>query len=247
MALMFFLPASLSTAEQQAPDALVPSAEPSVVSATTDPVNPWERRPECASMFMKADWRLTKRQRVCDWIHNRMFATNALVGAAWSAGFSQMRDATSERGDNFATRFSRRFAQNAVKSTGGYLGGLVFREDPRTQPPFLVMRDKPRPRGFWRRTAYAIGTTVIAYRCEQPCTKEEDIQRVFALSRVTGALASGFAGQIWTWDEPDARRRALRGAASAYGSTFVNRVITEFKPELSAFAGKTITKIFGVR
>jgi hypothetical protein len=219
------------------------------------PKNPFADRPVCASMFVKSDWQLSNRQKTCDWINNGIFSTNAMLGAAWSAGFSQRTDLASERGDGFPTRFGRKFAQNAFKSTGSFLGGQIFREDPRKTPPYLAMRTTPRPRGFFKRTAYALGGNFVSYRCtgskdkkeEVDCTNGGRFHKVPALSRVVGSLASGFAGELLTYDRPNSTRHALRGAASAYGSTFINALFAEFKPELSAFAGKAFTRIFGVR
>jgi hypothetical protein len=221
--------------------------QPQQAPPPPEPVNPFADRPVCASMFLKADWQLSGKQKACDWIQNGIFSTNAMLGAAWSAGFSQRTDLASERGDGFPTRFGRKFAQNAFKSTGSYLGGQIFHEDPRKAPPYLVRRLAPTPRGFFKRTGRALGNNFISYRCTNDCSKREHIRRVPALSRVVGSLASGFAGELLTYDRPDSTRHALRGAASAYGSTFINALFTEFKPELSAFAGKAFTKIFGVR
>ena len=212
-----------------------------------DRENPFDRRPRCASMFLKTDWQLTSRQRSCDWIQNRMFSMSAFTGAAWSAASSMVLDSESEEGHSFATRFGHKFAQNAFKSTAGYLGGMVFREDPRTRPPYLVMIRTPRPKGFLRRTGHAMSGNVMAYRCVAPCTEPEHIKRVFALSRITGSLASGAASELWEPGREISYSRAWRGAASAYGSTFVNALFVEFKPELSAFANKSFRVVFGGR
>jgi hypothetical protein len=207
-------------------------------------------------MFLKADWILSSKQRACDWIQNRMLSMTALAGAAWSAEVSQLRDTRSERGDGFATRFSRKFAQNAFKSTGSYVGGLLLHEDPRTRPPYLIMKPGPHPHGFFRRTAHALGANLVSYRCvgvQEPgsdvpgCTRPEQIKRVPALSRVVGSLASGASSEFWEPKESRSGNRALKGAASAYASTFVNALFTEFQPELTAFAGKTFRTLFGGR
>ena len=210
------------------------------------PDNPYERRPVCASMFMKTDWQLTKKQRICDWIHDGVFSTNAMLGAAWSAGFSMYNDSESEAGDPFLTRFGRKFGQNACKSTGAYVGGLIFREDPRKRPPYLAIRTTPPPRGFFRRVGYALGTNFISYRCVASCSSEADIRKVPALSRITGSIASGYASELLTTDRPNDHVRAWRGAASAYASTFTNSLFVEFKPELSAIAGRT-ARALGIR
>jgi hypothetical protein len=218
--------------------------------------DPYPHRPECASMFLNADWILTPKQRVCDLIQNHMLSMTALAGAAWSAEVSKIRDTASERGDGFATRFSRNFAQNAFKSTGSYVGGLLLHEDPRTRPPYLIMKPGAHPHGFFRRTARALGGNLISYRCDgvkEPgsssvnCTSPDQIKRVPAISKVIGSLASGASSELWQPRESRSGNRALRGAASAYASTFANALFTEFQPELSAFAGKTFRTLFGGR
>jgi hypothetical protein len=213
----------------------------------TQIANPWSQRPVCASMFLKSDWQLTSKQRACDWIQNRLLSTNAMLGAAWSAGVSKFRDAESEEGDGFGTRFARRFAQSAFKSTGTYIGSVIAREDPRLAPPYLAMSAKPRPRGFFKRTGHALAANFVSYRCLADCSKPEHIDRQPALSRALGALASGYAAEVWTWDRETSHNRALRGAATAYGTTFINALFVEFKPELSAFAGRTFGALFGFK
>ena len=198
-------------------------------------------------MFLKTDWQLTEKQRVCDWLENRLVSNGALFGALWSAEVSKLRDSESERGDGFGTRFAHRYAQSAFKSTGAYVGGLIAREDPRMAPPYLVLGRTTQPRGFWKRAGRAFAYNFVSYQCVRACTKPEDIRRRPALSRVFGALASGYAAEVWTWDRENSNRRALHGAATAYGSTFVSALVTEFKPELSALGGKTFGAIFGFR
>ncbi len=219
-------------------------------------IDPYVNRPECASMFLKADWKLTPKQRTCDWIQNRMFSMTALAGALWSAEVSMLRDAESEEGDSFSTRFARKYTQHIAKSAGNYVGGLVFHEDPRARPPYLAMKTGKRPRGFFPRVAHALGTNLISYRCDgaagirsgpADCTRPEHIRKVPALSRVAGAFASGAAAELWEAPENFSGNRALRGAASAYAGTMMNAVFTEFSPELNAIAGKTFRALFGGR
>jgi hypothetical protein len=124
---------------------------------------------------------------------------------------------------------------------------MVFHEDPRVSPPYLFMFTKPRPRGFLKRTVHALETNFVSYRCDGTCTEETDIKTEPALSRITGSLASGFSIELWASDRSSLRRRALRGSASAYGATFVSGLFVEFKPELSAFAGKMFTAVFGLK
>src|SRR5687767_492711 len=115
-------------------------AAPAAAQPQVGPVNPWDDRPDCASMFLKSDWQLSPKQRACAWLHDGVLSTNALLGSLWSARFSQDVDLTSEQGDPFVTRFGRKFGQSAIKSTAIYFGALISREDTRTKPPYLIMR-----------------------------------------------------------------------------------------------------------
>jgi hypothetical protein len=196
-------------------------------------------------MFMNADWELSHRQRLCRFMHNGVFSTSAMFGAAWSAYLSQQMDDESERGDGYMTRFGRRFGQNAFKSVGEYVGTYISREDPRRSPPFLVMRASPR--GFFPRLGRALGANVLAYRCTDGCTDATHIRRTPAVSKVLGSLASGASAELMTHDRPNSVDHALRGAASAYASTFMSAAVNEFQPEISAAAARIFTAIFGVR
>jgi hypothetical protein len=210
-------------------------------------VNPWSNRPVCASMFLKTDFQLNGKQGACNWLHNGVFSTNAMLGAAWSGAWSLWTAKSSESGDGFVTRFGRKFGQNAFKATGSYLGGVIAREDPRKRPPFLALRTEQRPRGFFKRFGHAIGGNFVSYRCVKDCTDASHIKKRPALSRVFGSLASGFSSELLTTDRAYSAKRAWNGVASAYGSTFVNAMFVEFKPELSAIGGKVFSHLFGGR
>ena len=218
------------------------ATQPSVAGA-----NPWDDRPDCASMFLKSDWQLSPKQHACAWLHDGVLSTNAVLGSLWSARFSQDVDLTSEQGDPFAVRFGRKFGQSAVKSTAIYFASLMSREDTRTKPPYLVMRPAPPRRGFFRRFGSAIAGNVVGTQCIRQCTSKEDIKPRFAFSKLAGSLASGFAGEVLTRDRPDSLNHALRGSASAYAATFGNAVFSEFRPELSTFASRLFRTLGGSR
>ncbi len=230
---------------QPATSSDAPAAAPQASGQTADFDNPWSRRPVCESMFLKADWQLSAKQRACDWIQNGVLSTTALLGAVGSAWFSKITDRPSERGDGFALRFGRNFAQNAIKSTGAYVGGAIAHEDPRTSPPYLALNTAPPPRGFFNRTAHALARNVVATQCVKGCREESDIHRRFKLSAVLGSASSGVAGDVLTSSRPDVHDQALHGALSAYAATFANALVDEFKPELSAFGGRVFRLLGG--
>jgi hypothetical protein len=208
--------------------------------ASAAQVNPWSKRPVCASMFLQADWQLTQKQRACDWLQNGAFSMTGLLAAASAATYSKIAG-----GDAFLQGSGRNFAKNGFKSTGTYLVTLLSREDPRRAPPYLPFYGPPHPSGFSRRLMHAVIGNLLAYRFDS-CTSCP-LRRVPAISRVVGAFASGFGGELLESEGRYVSRRALRGAEAGYAGTFVNAVIVEFKPELSTFAGKTVTTLFGSR
>jgi hypothetical protein len=216
----------------------------------TQPEDPYPQRPVCNSLFLSTEWQLSAKQRVCNWIDNGVFSGPSLAGAVWSAASSPLWNRiTRETADDsfgFPRRFAIDFGQNAFKATGAYLGGFILHEDPRATPPFMLMRPASRPRGFFQRTAHALRANVSAYQCVKECKNPDDIKWRLALSKMAGSLASGFSIELLDRGGPDLRTRAIRGSAAAYAATFANSLITEFKPDLSAFAGKLFT-ILGVR
>ena len=240
VAMVLLLPGGAVAAE---PDE--PQATPAVPAVLRE--NPYARRPECASMFLKADWQLTSKQVACDWVQNRLLSMTALAGAAWSAAYSQITDNESEQDDPFLERFGHKYSQSLFKSTASYLGGRIFHEDPRSKPPYLVMNTEQPAKGFFPRLAQALGRNLVSYRCVETCTEPEHIRKVPAVSRVAGAFASGLASEFWETDGHPDRKRVLRGAASAYASSFANGVFTEFQPEINAIANKAFRTLFGGR
>jgi len=138
--------------------------------------------------------------------------------------------------DGFPKTLGINIAQNAFKSTGSYLGAMIRHEDPRQVPPFLIMRGATAPHGFAKRVWHALVVNAVAYKCQAACAEDADIKPMFALSRVLGSMASGFAPELWSADR--SVQRAIRGSATAYGATFANSLFVEFKPELGAFAGR---------
>jgi hypothetical protein len=218
-----------------------------------EPVYP-ANRPACISFFLKNDYRLTLKQKACDYIQNRFITPTSLAGAAWSAGYSQMTEKPEDRGkgtSGFMTRFATNQAQSSMKATTEFLVGLVSREDPRRAPPYLAPFDPNRlpvrpARGFWNRTRRAVMSNLVSYRCVDQCTKAEDVRATFAAAKIAGSFASGFSSMLWAPDRLNTPGRALRRTASAYGGTFANSLFIEFRPEIAAF-GKGIARMLAVR
>jgi hypothetical protein len=207
------------------------------------PDNPWERRPVCASAFLKADWELSGKQRVCDWLANGVFSVGGLVGANFGAVTSVVADQEAERGDPYLKRVGRRAVQNAFKTTAAFAGAWLAGEDPRRRPPYLALRG-PRPTGVLGRTGRALSENLRAYRCDTPCESAGDIRRPVSVARILGAAASGFGGELLIHDRPNSLSRAARASLSAYALGYANAVVGEFTPELTAGIAKSIGALF---
>jgi hypothetical protein len=215
----------------------------SAQDSTTAPDDPWERRPVCASAFLKADWELNGKQRVCDWFANGVLSVGGLVGANVGAVTSVVMDQEAERGDPYLKRLGRRAAQNAFKATGAFAGAWLAGEDPRRRPPYLALKG-PRPTGVLARTGRALGENLMAYRCDDPCVDASHVRRRVSVGRLLGAAASGLGGELLIHDRPNSVSRAARASLSAYALGYANAVIGEFTPELTAGVARSIGALF---
>jgi hypothetical protein len=232
-------------------------------AAAQQPVDPWPDRPICASLFLKADWQLTPKQRACNWLQNEVLSTSRLFTTAIATTVTMAVDTTSERGDPFSVRYGRKWLQGTASATGQYVGALLAHEDPRRAPPYLILRCDPPPHGFFARFGHALARNIVTTQYVEPpegstdmtgpagtsedaCPMQQRIHKRFALSRVLGAAASGATGAALNRDRADRAERLWSGFATAYATSFGQEVITEFKPELAA-AGGHLLRMLGVK
>jgi hypothetical protein len=232
------------------PIALLMMALPALGQKPEQVDRPFEtRKPVCVSLFLKQDFRLNTKQEFCDFAQNRVFTLSGTFGAAFSAGYSQITERSQDRGKGttgYSTRFGEDMAQSAFKSTGTLLGGFILHEDPRPDPPYLVLRHSNEPKGFWQRSRHAVSRVLLSYQCVKDCTTEQDIKRRFGFSHVAGAFASGFSSELWAPDRLNDPWRAIRRSGSAYATTFGSSFFSEFNPELTTL-GHKVLGIFGIR
>jgi hypothetical protein len=86
---------------------------------------PAQRDHECPSASLKSDWLLSGKQRTCHWLTNGVLSVEGLVGSNVIALASMVMDLEEERGDPYRARFGQRYAENALKTTGAYVGTLL--------------------------------------------------------------------------------------------------------------------------
>ncbi len=207
------------------------------------------RKPVCVSLFLKQDFQLSTKQKFCNFAQNRVFTLSGTFAAAFSAGYSQITESSQDRGKGttgYSTRFGENMAQSAFKSTGTLLGGFILREDPRPDPPYLVLKHPDDPKGFWQRSGHAVARVLLSYRCIKDCTSAQHVKRTFGFSHIAGAFASGFSSELWAPDRLNDPWRAIRRSGSAYATTVGGSLFSEFNPELTTL-GHKVLGIFGIR
>lgn len=216
------------------------------LAQTDSAPSPWAHRPQCASAFLKSDWRFSRKQRSCDWLANGVFSPGTLVGSSILALNSEVVDYEVDRGDTYLERFALRAGQNAFKATGMFVGHWIAGEDPRRRPPYLVMKGA-RPSGFFSRTGRALMENLLAYRCVHGCTERAHIRAYPSFGRLLGAAAGGFGGELLITDRPNSVRRALRASLSGYGVSYAMAFVSEFTPELTRTAASVVGFLVGAR
>src|SRR5215471_6658546 len=182
--LMTLLLLSVAASAQQLPEA---------------PLLPEPRPPDCNNYIMQNTPVFNAKQRACHYVSN-IISPSGTFGSAFFAGIAQWRDDPPEWGQGmqgFGRRFGTRYAQGIAKSTGEFVFGEVFREDPRMLPSTKA--------GFWGRSLHALVNPLVV---EVP-------KKRFAVSRLAGALSSGFAGRAWYPDRLNSIGQAFARSGSA--------------------------------
>jgi hypothetical protein len=163
------------------------------------------------------------------WVDRSVFSGEGLAGAVTGGAYSQFTERSTDRGKGvagLATRIGTRYAQSTAKGAGETLGGWIGREDMRREAgPWRPVHDQ----SFKARLGHALVAPFWNYS-EGPASQRRT--KRFAVSRVAGALASGFMGMAWAPDRLNTPGRALRRSASAYGGYFSSSLLKEFGPEL---------------
>ena len=191
-------------------------------------------RPKCDSFSMQNRFSLTKLEKTC-YYRDQLFAPSAVFGAGMFAGVAQATNSPPQwpqgaRG--YAWRYGTRYVQGMAKTTGGYLVGLLFHEDPRPVRPDCTQRagtrdtfmEAPAPRTFWQRLRGAV--TVNFYARNDHC----NLRPAFSVS--AAALSSGFVGMVWTPDPSNTVTKAFVRSGTALGGSIGNSVFTEFRGDI---------------
>jgi hypothetical protein len=183
--------------------------------------------PDCNSYIIQNALVFNARQRACYYV-SKIVSPSGVFGSAFFAGIAQWRDDPHEWGQGargFGRRFGTRYVQGIAKSTGEFVVGEVFREEPRLFPS--------KKTGFGNRALHAFINPVVV---ERPRKK-------IAISRVVGALSSGFIGQLWYPRRLSTVGQGFARSGSAFGGYIAASFFQEFQPDLLSLVGR----IFGSR
>ena len=143
----------------------------------------------------------------------------AILRAAASAGIRQAENSPKEWGggaEAYGERVGNGFAEHVINRTVQYGMAAALHEDNR----YFVSGQT----GFFRRTKYAIKSTLLA--------RHDNGNQYFSFSRIGGAASAGFISRLW---QPRSTNSAGDGAES-FGITMASdvgfNVFREFWPDL---------------
>jgi len=205
----------------------VAAADSRAQAKPEDQLLPEPPPPDCNNYIMQNRPVFNAKQRACHYFSN-IISPSGTFGSLFFAGIAQWRDDPPEWGQGmhgFGRRFGTRYAQGIAKSTGEFVFGEVFREDPRMLPSTKA--------GFWGRSLHALVNPLVV---EVP-------KKRFAVSRLAGALSSGFAGRAWYPDRLNSIGQAFARSGSAMGGYVGSSFFTEFRPDFLNLVGR----IFGAK
>ncbi|MEO8127172.1 MAG: hypothetical protein ABI822_08775, partial [Bryobacteraceae bacterium] len=173
---------------------------------------------------------LSLRQRLCLWTDRSLTSGEGIMGAAAGAAFAQFTDRSSDLQKGlagYAERFGTRYAQSTSKGLGEVFAGYLNHEGMRRE---LGPWKAPPGSSFGKRLGHAFAAPLWNYDDDDATSAKRG--KRFAVSRVAGALASGFVGMAWTPDRLNTPGRALRRSASAYGGYWSSSLLSEFGDDI---------------
>ena len=197
-------------------------------------------RPKCDSFSMQNLVRLSTLEKTC-YYRDQVFTPSAIFGAAFFGAIAQAMDSPPDwpqGAKGFAWRASTRYVQGMAKTTGSYLAGLAFHEDPRAVRPdceratnaYKIVTEPAPPRSFWRRLGGAVAVNFWA--------KDDSCRFRPMFSPTAGALSSGFVGMAWTSDSSNTVTKAMVRSGTALGGTIGSSIFTEFKGDITNLVSK---------
>jgi hypothetical protein len=194
------LGAALSTTLAAADDN--PASNPSAISTPPPPV------------FAP----MTRSERLADYLSG-LADGGSIIRAAAAAGIAQAKGTPKEWGggaDGYGDRLGNAYAQHVIHDTLQYGFSAVLHEDNR----YFVSGET----GFFRRTKYAIVSTLLA--------RHDNGNRSISFSRIGSAAGAGFISRAW---QPPSTTSAGDGAVTfgiTMGTDIGFNVLREFWPDL---------------
>lgn len=195
-------------------------------------------KPRCDAYTMQTSKSYDLHQKSCFWT-SQMFSPTAIFGAAFFGGIAQWQNSPPEwpQGmEGFGRRFGTRYVQGMAKSTGTFLVAAAAHEDLRDQRPPC---DGTVYSG-WHRFGRTLLGSFYGFKDQTvSASPKTSCRNKLLISRVAGALSSGFVGMAWTPDNSNTVSKALVRSATALGGTVGETVWAEYKGDaLKLLTGK---------
>jgi len=150
---------------------------------------------------------------------NATYGSDALARSAASAGLNQWLDSPDEWGQGmkgYDRRCASSIGSTTINNSIRFGIGSALREDPRYFPSGR--------KGFLPRLRHALASTLV--------TRTDSGGRAFAVSRLGGALGSGFISNSWHPARERTTNHALEGAGITLAMGAGMNVFREFWPDM---------------
>jgi hypothetical protein len=169
---------------------------------------------------------LTGKQRWDLYLHDAFWSPGVFFKAAGPALGAQLNNEPPEWGqgmEGYSKRFANRFGRNALQETYESAGAALLQHE--------VRYIRSRRSGFLPRAAHALTANFVTY--------DRRGRRAPHFSRVGGAFAAEFTGNLWMPAGYRDTSKAMRGVGIQLGVGSAFNLLREFAPELKrVFARK---------
>ena len=194
------------------------------------------------------DCRFTPRMRVTEFFGTSV-TDQAALGAAFFGLVAQTRKSPAEwerNWDGLGRRMGTRYGQNFVKGAAvlGVNGGIRLVAGAGTDPRHVSYASDPliesakKTGGAWTR----IGHATMDWATVRLSATKADGRRIPNLPLFGGAVASGYAGNLWYPDRLTTRSETAKRIGGSLGTALFASFYNEFQPEIGRLLGRLVRR-----